>query len=131
MLAFQNPLDASVYSKNFKINPNGVAVSSFIGIALGSLAAVLAMCEHSSDEVFARRKSISPSLPFAFGTGKTMRPPPSLSPPPRFDLDFGSNELMYVRNHLFGGSASGASTSHVSLASHACSGFSVGKTMHM
>merc|ERR1719316_1156325 len=44
MLAFLNPLDQSVYSKNFKINPNGIAVSSFIGIAAGSLLAILAMC---------------------------------------------------------------------------------------
>merc|ERR1719160_2464381 len=44
MLASLNPMDQTVYSKNFKINPNGVAVSSFLGIALGSVAAVLAMC---------------------------------------------------------------------------------------
>merc|ERR1719375_1609242 len=44
MLAFLNPMDQTVYSKNFKINPNGVAVTSFIGIALGSVAAVIAMC---------------------------------------------------------------------------------------
>ena len=44
MLAFLNPMDQTVYSKNFKINPNGVAVSSFLGVALGSLAAILAMC---------------------------------------------------------------------------------------
>merc|ERR1719310_2641254 len=44
MLAFLNPLDQSVYSKNFKINPNGIAVSSFIGIAMGSIAAIIAMC---------------------------------------------------------------------------------------
>merc|ERR1719265_1840090 len=44
MLAFLNPLDTSVYSKNFKINPNGIAVSSFIGISMGSIAAIIAMC---------------------------------------------------------------------------------------
>merc|ERR1719316_1904112 len=44
MLAFLNPMDQTVYSKNFKINPNGVAVSSFLGVSLGSLAAILAMC---------------------------------------------------------------------------------------
>merc|ERR1719355_93604 len=44
MLAFLNPADQTVYSKNFKINPNGVAVSSFIGVAAGSIAAILAMC---------------------------------------------------------------------------------------
>merc|ERR1719262_1705696 len=44
MLAFLNPMDASVYSKNFQINPNGIAVSSFIGIAFGSIVAIIAMC---------------------------------------------------------------------------------------
>jgi len=43
MLAFLNPADQTVYSKNFKINPNGVAVSSFLGVSLGSVAAVIAM----------------------------------------------------------------------------------------
>merc|ERR1719375_1693254 len=43
MLAFLNPMDQTVYSKNFQINPNGVAVSSFLGVALGSVAAIIAM----------------------------------------------------------------------------------------
>merc|ERR1719217_1003943 len=43
MLCFLNPLDETVFSKNFKINPNGAAVSAFIGTCFGALAAILAV----------------------------------------------------------------------------------------
>jgi len=43
MLCFLNPLDQTVFSKNFVINPNGAAVSAFIGTCFGSLCAVLAV----------------------------------------------------------------------------------------
>lgn len=43
MLMFLNPADQTPFSKNFTINPNGVAVSSFLGVALGSLLGILTM----------------------------------------------------------------------------------------
>eukprot|EP00929_Paragymnodinium_shiwhaense_P036405 TRINITY_DN1951_c0_g5_i1.p1 TRINITY_DN1951_c0_g5~~TRINITY_DN1951_c0_g5_i1.p1 ORF type:complete len:843 (-),score=270.86 TRINITY_DN1951_c0_g5_i1:159-2687(-) len=43
ILCFLNPLDQTVFSKNFKINPNGAAVSAFIGTCFGSLAATTAV----------------------------------------------------------------------------------------
>eukprot|EP00929_Paragymnodinium_shiwhaense_P010922 TRINITY_DN115_c0_g1_i1.p1 TRINITY_DN115_c0_g1~~TRINITY_DN115_c0_g1_i1.p1 ORF type:complete len:846 (-),score=258.84 TRINITY_DN115_c0_g1_i1:110-2647(-) len=43
MMCFLNPLDQTVFSKNFKINPNGAAVSAFLGTCMGSLCAVLAL----------------------------------------------------------------------------------------
>merc|ERR1719424_1378769 len=43
MMCFLNPEDKTVFSKNFKINPNGAAVSAFVGVCLGSLCAVLAV----------------------------------------------------------------------------------------
>merc|ERR1719420_798483 len=43
MLAFLNPADQTPFSKNFKINMNGAAVSSFIGVAAGSIFAILTM----------------------------------------------------------------------------------------
>jgi len=43
MLCFLNPLDQTVFSKNFQINPNGAAVSAFIGTCFGSAAATLAV----------------------------------------------------------------------------------------
>eukprot|EP00929_Paragymnodinium_shiwhaense_P082458 TRINITY_DN4344_c0_g1_i1.p1 TRINITY_DN4344_c0_g1~~TRINITY_DN4344_c0_g1_i1.p1 ORF type:complete len:833 (+),score=240.60 TRINITY_DN4344_c0_g1_i1:100-2598(+) len=43
MMCFLNPLDQTVFSKNFKINPNGAAVNAFLGTCLGSLCAVLAV----------------------------------------------------------------------------------------
>jgi hypothetical protein len=42
MMCFLNPADQTVFSKNFKINPNGAAVTSFLGVCIGSLCAVLA-----------------------------------------------------------------------------------------
>jgi len=43
MMCFLNPADQTVFSKNFKINPNGAAVSAFIGVCIGSLCATLAV----------------------------------------------------------------------------------------
>merc|ERR1719258_170935 len=43
MLCFLNPLDQTVFSKNFQINPNGAAVSAFLGVCIGSGCAVLAV----------------------------------------------------------------------------------------
>jgi hypothetical protein len=43
MLCFLNPEDQTVFSKNFKINPNGAAVSAFIGTCFGALCALLAV----------------------------------------------------------------------------------------
>eukprot|EP00929_Paragymnodinium_shiwhaense_P028504 TRINITY_DN164_c3_g2_i4.p1 TRINITY_DN164_c3_g2~~TRINITY_DN164_c3_g2_i4.p1 ORF type:complete len:755 (+),score=228.60 TRINITY_DN164_c3_g2_i4:172-2265(+) len=43
MMCFLNPMDQTVFSKNFKINPNGAAVSAFLGTCLGSCCAVLAL----------------------------------------------------------------------------------------
>jgi hypothetical protein len=43
MMSFLNPADQTVYSKNFQINPNGAAVSTFLGVCIGSLCAVLAV----------------------------------------------------------------------------------------
>lgn len=43
MMCFLNPDDQTIFSKNFKINPKGAAVSAFIGVCLGSLCAVLAV----------------------------------------------------------------------------------------
>merc|ERR1719405_457073 len=43
MLMFLNPADQTPFSKNFKINPNGTAVSSFLGVALGSVLGILTM----------------------------------------------------------------------------------------
>jgi len=43
MMSFMNPADKTVYSKNFKINPNGAAVNTFLGVCIGSLCAVLAV----------------------------------------------------------------------------------------
>jgi len=43
MMCFLNPADQTVFSKNFKINPNGAAVSAFLGVCIGSLCAVLAV----------------------------------------------------------------------------------------
>eukprot|EP00929_Paragymnodinium_shiwhaense_P003477 TRINITY_DN103_c1_g7_i2.p1 TRINITY_DN103_c1_g7~~TRINITY_DN103_c1_g7_i2.p1 ORF type:complete len:729 (+),score=254.48 TRINITY_DN103_c1_g7_i2:159-2189(+) len=43
ILCFLNPDDQTVFSKNFKINPNGAAVSAFIGTCLGSVAAIVAV----------------------------------------------------------------------------------------
>merc|ERR1719428_1597630 len=43
MLAFLNPNDQSVYSKNFQLNVNGVAVSAFMGTAIGCVVAIIAM----------------------------------------------------------------------------------------
>merc|ERR1719265_3007939 len=44
MLMFLNPADQTPFSKNFKINMNGTAVNSFIGVSIGSVAAIVAMC---------------------------------------------------------------------------------------
>jgi len=43
MMCFLNPADQTVFSKNFKINPNGAAVSAFVGTCLGSVSAILAV----------------------------------------------------------------------------------------
>eukprot|EP00929_Paragymnodinium_shiwhaense_P028505 TRINITY_DN164_c3_g2_i5.p1 TRINITY_DN164_c3_g2~~TRINITY_DN164_c3_g2_i5.p1 ORF type:complete len:754 (+),score=213.91 TRINITY_DN164_c3_g2_i5:172-2262(+) len=43
MMCFLNPDDQTVFSKNFKINPNGAAVSAFLGTCMGSLCAILAV----------------------------------------------------------------------------------------
>merc|ERR1719487_1307307 len=43
MLAFLNPMDQTPYSKNFKINVNGTAVSSFLGVSIGCIAAIITM----------------------------------------------------------------------------------------
>jgi len=43
MMSFLNPADKTVFSKNFKINPNGAAVSTFLGVCIGSLCAVLSV----------------------------------------------------------------------------------------
>merc|ERR1719253_1343453 len=43
MMCFLNPADKTVFSKNFKINPNGAAVSTFLGVCIGSLCAVLSV----------------------------------------------------------------------------------------
>jgi hypothetical protein len=43
MMCFLNPADQTVFSKNFKINPNGAAVSAFLGVCIGSLCAVLSV----------------------------------------------------------------------------------------
>jgi hypothetical protein len=44
MMCFLNPADKTVFSKNFKIDPNGAAVNTFIGVCFGSLCAILAVC---------------------------------------------------------------------------------------
>jgi len=44
MMCFLNPDDKTVFSKNFHINPNGAAVSAFIGVCIGSLCAILSVC---------------------------------------------------------------------------------------
>lgn len=44
MLAFLNPEDTTPYSKNFKLDINGTAFSAFLGISLGSVLGILAMC---------------------------------------------------------------------------------------
>jgi hypothetical protein len=44
MMCFLNPDDKTVFSKNFQINPNGAAVSAFIGVCIGSLCAILSVC---------------------------------------------------------------------------------------
>merc|ERR1719478_739339 len=43
MMCFLNPLDQTVFSKNFKINPNGAAVSAFLGTCMGSLCCILCL----------------------------------------------------------------------------------------
>lgn len=43
MLMFLNPQDQTPFSKNFGINVNGVAVSSFIGVSLGSIFGIITM----------------------------------------------------------------------------------------
>jgi len=43
MMCFLNPADKTVFSKDFKINPNGAAVSTFLGVCIGSLCAVLSV----------------------------------------------------------------------------------------
>lgn len=43
MLCFLNPEDKTPFSKNFQINPNGAAVSAFIGTCFGSLCAFLSV----------------------------------------------------------------------------------------
>jgi len=43
MMCFLNPEDQTVFSKNFKINPNGAAVSAFLGTCCGSVSAILAV----------------------------------------------------------------------------------------
>jgi len=43
MMCFLNPADKTVFSKNFKIDPNGAAVSTFLGVCIGSLCAVLSV----------------------------------------------------------------------------------------
>jgi hypothetical protein len=44
MMCFLNPEDQTVFSKNFRINPNGAAVSAFLGTCLGSVGALAAIC---------------------------------------------------------------------------------------
>jgi hypothetical protein len=44
MMCFLNPADKTVFSKNFKIDPNGAAVNTFIGVCFGSLCAFLSVC---------------------------------------------------------------------------------------
>jgi len=43
MMCFLNPEDQTVFSKNFKINPNGAAVSAFLGTCMGSCCCVLCL----------------------------------------------------------------------------------------
>jgi len=43
MMCFLNPADKTVFSKNFKIDPNGAAVNTFIGVCFGSLCALLSV----------------------------------------------------------------------------------------
>jgi hypothetical protein len=43
MMCYLNPADQTVFSKNFQVNPNGAAVSAFLGVCIGSLCAVLAV----------------------------------------------------------------------------------------
>jgi len=43
MMCFLNPEDQTVFSKNFKINPNGAAVNAFLGTCCGSISAILAV----------------------------------------------------------------------------------------
>ena len=42
-LMFLNPADQTPFSENFKINMKGTAVSSFIGVSIGSLMGIAAM----------------------------------------------------------------------------------------
>jgi len=44
ILMFLNPADQTPFSKNFKINMQGTAVSSFIGVSIGSVCGIVAMC---------------------------------------------------------------------------------------
>jgi hypothetical protein len=43
MMCFLNPADKTVFSKNFKIDPNGAAVNTFIGVCFGSVCALLSV----------------------------------------------------------------------------------------
>jgi hypothetical protein len=43
MMCYMNPEDATIFSKNWKIDPNGAAVSAFVGVCVGSLCAILAV----------------------------------------------------------------------------------------
>jgi hypothetical protein len=44
MMCFLNPADKTLFSKNFKVDPNGAAVNTFIGVCFGSLCALLSVC---------------------------------------------------------------------------------------
>jgi len=43
MMCYMNPEDATIFSKNWKIDPNGAAVSAFVGVCVGSVCATLAV----------------------------------------------------------------------------------------
>jgi hypothetical protein len=43
MMCYMNPEDATIFSKNWKIDANGAAVSAFVGVCVGSLCAILAV----------------------------------------------------------------------------------------
>jgi len=43
ILAFLNPDNVTVYSKNWTVNKNGAAVTAFVGISIGALLSVVAM----------------------------------------------------------------------------------------
>eukprot|EP00929_Paragymnodinium_shiwhaense_P101961 TRINITY_DN6515_c0_g1_i2.p1 TRINITY_DN6515_c0_g1~~TRINITY_DN6515_c0_g1_i2.p1 ORF type:complete len:653 (+),score=206.56 TRINITY_DN6515_c0_g1_i2:2-1960(+) len=63
-MCFLNPMDKTVFSKNFQINPNGAAVSAFLGTCMGSVAATLAVLlpyplGWATDDMKASAKNVS------------------------------------------------------------------------